>query len=145
MTAERLEDNHRSVRAVLPHALSCLSKLNAADEQQQNRRTEQPRLIGRHRHAEAAASAAAANPMGRQHAIVAEARQCRHRLAPPSHRASLASTRTLGLIQGFDGRARWFGGSRERLIARSEVLMQRAAELTEFLDARVDILDSPGE
>jgi hypothetical protein len=57
----------------------------------------------------------------------------------------MATTRTLGLIQGFDGRTRRFGGRRERLSARSEVLMQRAAELAEFLDARVDILDSPGE
>jgi hypothetical protein len=57
----------------------------------------------------------------------------------------MASTPTLGLIQGFDGRAHWFRGRRECLIARSEVLMQRAAELAEFLDARVDIFDSPGE
>ena len=57
----------------------------------------------------------------------------------------MTSTRTLGLIQSLDGRARWFGGGRECLIAGSQVHMQRAAELAEFLDARVDVLDAPSE
>ena len=57
----------------------------------------------------------------------------------------MASTRPRGLIQRFDGRARGLGGRRERLVARRGVPMQRTAERPEFFDARIDILDAPGQ
>jgi hypothetical protein len=57
-----------------------------------------------------------------------------------------ASTRTLGrLIQSFDRRARRFGGRCEGLIACRKVVMQRATEVAQFLDACVDIVDAPRE
>ena len=88
-----------------------------------------------------AVTAAAVNPMGRQHAIVARPVSAAMTGATfsPYFMLTMASAPTPGLIQGFDRRARRFGSRCECPIARGEMLMQGAPELAELLDLRASI------